>query len=74
MAVLPKGSERTLVDPFAEKKTPWKRWVFLLVLLMALGFAWNKGYIQALSKNIKASVSEQRTAAPAAEKPAPAAK
>ena len=74
MAVLPKGSERTLVDPFAEKKTPWKRWVFLLVLLMALGFAWNKGYIQALSENIKASVSEQRTAAPAAEKPAPAAK
>jgi hypothetical protein len=74
MAVLPKGSERTLVDPFAEKKTPWKRWVFLLVLLMALGFAWNKGYIQDWSKLLKTSMSEQKTAAPATEKPAPAAK
>jgi hypothetical protein len=74
MAVLPKGSERTLTDPFAEKKTPWKRWVFLLVLLMALGFAWNKGYIQEWGKQLKSSVSEQKSAAPTAEKPAPAGK
>ncbi len=46
MAELPKGADRTLVDPFAEQKTPWKRWVFLLVLLTVLGFAWNKGYIK----------------------------
>ncbi|MBU1567810.1 MAG: hypothetical protein KJ630_19565 [Proteobacteria bacterium] len=65
MAMLPKGSERTLVDPFAEKKTPWKRWVFLLVLLMAIGFAWNKGYIAEWSKQLKAPVSEQKAAAPA---------
>ena len=74
MAMLPKGSERTLVDPFAEKKTPWKRWAFLLVLLMALGFAWNKGYIADWSKQLKSTVSDQKTAAPAAEKAAPAAK
>ncbi len=74
MAVLPKGSERTLVDPFAEKKTPWKLWVSLLVLFMALGFAWNQGYIQAWSKQLKSSVSEQKTAAPAANEPPPAAK
>jgi hypothetical protein len=74
MAMLPKGSERTLVDPFAEKKTPWKRWVFLLVLLMALGFAWNQGYIAEWSKRLKSTVSDQRSAAPAVEKAAPAAK
>ncbi len=74
MAMLPKGSERTLVDPFAEKKTPWKRWVFLLVLLMALGFAWNQGYIAEWSKRLKSTVSDQKSAAPAVEKAAPAAK
>ena len=74
MAMLPKGSERTLVDPFAEKKTPWKRWVFLLVLLMGLGFAWNQGYIAAWSKHLKSTVNDQKTAAPAVEKAAPAAK
>jgi hypothetical protein len=53
LAELPKGSERSLVDPFAEKKTPWKRWIFLLVLLSALGFAWQHGYIQKLGQQLK---------------------
>ncbi len=74
MAVLPKGSERMLVDPFAEKKTPWKRWAFLLVLLTALGFAWNQGYIQAWSKQWKSPVSEQKVAVPAVKETTPAAK
>ncbi|MDY0376773.1 MAG: hypothetical protein RBQ72_13730 [Desulfobacterium sp.] len=59
MAVLPKGAERTLIDPFAEKKTPWKRWVFLLVLLIAVGFAWNKGYIQQISNKITTKIAGQ---------------
>ena len=67
MAVLPKGSDRTLADPFAEKKTPWKRWVFLLVLLMGLGFAWNKGYIAEWSKQLTTTASDQKSAAPAAK-------
>jgi len=60
MAELPKGAERSLVDPFAEKKTPWKRWVFLLVLLTALGFAWNKGYIQQLGKQLQPLLTGQK--------------
>ena len=59
MAELPKGAERSLVDPFAEKKTPWKRWVFLLVLLIALGFAWNKGYIQQIGQQLKPLLTGQ---------------
>ena len=63
IAMLPKGSERTLVDPYAEKKTPWKRWVFLLILLTALGFAWNKGYIKEWTKQLLSpAVSEQKAA------------
>lgn len=57
LAALPPGAERTLRDPFAEKKTPWKRWAILVALLAALGFAWNKGYLQTLGRNITAAVS-----------------
>jgi hypothetical protein len=70
MAELPKGAERSLVDPFAEKKTPWKRWVFLLVLLTALGFAWNKGYVQQLGKQLQPLLTGQKDKAPA-QAPAP---
>ncbi|WP_319587795.1 hypothetical protein [uncultured Desulfobulbus sp.] len=70
MAELPKGAERSLVDPFAEKKTPWKRWVFLLVLLTALGFAWNKGYIQHLGKQLQPLLTGQKDKAPE-QAPAP---
>lgn len=77
MAELPKGAERTLNDPFAEKKTPWKLWVFLLVLLTALGFAWNKGYIQQISQKFtdktagQASNSETQPAPAPSSAPAP---
>jgi hypothetical protein len=64
LAQLPKGAERSLVDPFAEKKTPWKRWVFLLVLLVALGFAWNKGYIQQLGQQLKPLLTGQMNKTP----------
>ncbi|MDX9841023.1 MAG: hypothetical protein RBS95_06175, partial [Desulfobulbus sp.] len=80
MATLPKGAERSLIDPFAEKKTPWKRWVFLLVLLVALGFVWNKGYLQKGVQMVKIQLSGQTAPAPApppapeAAKDAPAAK
>lgn len=60
MAELPKGAERTLVDPFAEKKTPWKRWVILAVLLAALGFAWNKGYVQQLGQQLLPMITGQQ--------------
>jgi hypothetical protein len=77
MAVLPKGAERSLTDPFAEKKTPWKRWVFLAVLLVGLGFAWNKGYLQKGVQLVKTQLSGQTAPAPApapeAAKDAPAA-
>jgi hypothetical protein len=36
---LPAGSERTLRDPYAEKPTPWKRYVFLFLVTTGLIFA-----------------------------------
>jgi hypothetical protein len=43
VAVLPPGSQRDLVDPFAEKKRPWRLYLFLaLILVAALGWALGK--------------------------------
>jgi len=39
IAVLPPGSPRDLVDPFAEKKRPWKLYLTLAVLLL-IALAW----------------------------------
>ena len=45
-ARLPEGSKQSLADPYAEKKTPWK--AYLLVLLMAVlaFFAWKNGLLK----------------------------
>jgi hypothetical protein len=46
IASLPPGSQRDLVDPFAEKKSPWPRLLGLLVLLyLAYLFCDRGGYI-----------------------------
>jgi len=43
VAVLPPGYQRDLVDPFAEKKRPWKLYaVLVIILLIALGWAIGK--------------------------------
>ncbi|NUP11420.1 MAG: hypothetical protein HOW73_35695 [Polyangiaceae bacterium] len=42
LAKLPEGSTHTLADPYAEKPTPWIRYVVFFVLLM-LGLVWILG-------------------------------
>jgi len=61
LAELPQGAKRSMIDPFAEKKTPWKRWAVLLVLFMALGMAWDKGYIQKMFAEMPALFSNRQT-------------
>jgi hypothetical protein len=39
LASLPPGASRTLHDPFAEKKSPWKTYLFI-ALVLALAAAW----------------------------------
>jgi MFS family permease len=75
LAELPQGAQRSLRDPFAEKKAPWKRWAIILAILMALGMAWDKGYIGQLAGALRPLFTGGQTnatgQAPAA--PAPAA-
>ena len=43
VAVLPPGSQRDLVDPFAEKKRPWRLYITVgIILLFALAWAVGK--------------------------------
>ena len=45
VAKLPPGAERSLVDPFAEKKPKWPKVLFFLVILGVLLFGfWKTGY------------------------------
>jgi hypothetical protein len=54
-----------MIDPFAEKKTPWKRWAVLLILFVALGMAWDKGYIQTMFARLPSLFSDRQTNATA---------
>ncbi|MBK1722961.1 hypothetical protein [Thiocystis violacea] len=45
MAELPKGAVRSLRDPFAEKKRPWKTLIVLIALVAGLVYGWRGGYL-----------------------------
>jgi len=45
LPTLPPGAERSLADPFAEKRSPWPRILFTLILLGGIAFClWKSGY------------------------------
>ena len=46
LAELPPGAKRILDDPFATRRTPWRRYV-LLVIVVGLGVAWALGKLDA---------------------------
>ena len=67
LAKLPKGSHRSIDDPFADKKTPWKRWVFLVVLLVLAG-TWYVGKLDNYLPKAITSVEVLGSNAPRAKK------
>ena len=73
LAKLPAGSARSLDDPFADKKTPWKRWV-LLIIVLGLGGLWYVGKLDAYLPEQATSIDVLGESAPAAKKAAAAAK
>jgi hypothetical protein len=55
VAELPPGAKRILDDPFATKRTPWRRYV-LLVIVVGLGVTWALGKLDAfLPDRVKAT-------------------
>jgi nitrate reductase NapE component len=86
VAALPPGSQRDLVDPFAEKKSPWPKFIILIIVLVILlrvayvgldsmGFIydWTNGRL-GTEKPAKAEKAVPAPAPAAAVKPAEATK
>lgn len=48
LAELPKGSSRSFRDPFEEKKSPWKTWLALAVVAIAIAVLWYQGVLASL--------------------------
>ncbi len=76
-AIIPEGSARSLDDPFAEKKTPWKTYLFLLILAaIAIWIRWDrvkKGHYFWQPAPVVAPATPAPTEAPAAAPEAPPA-
>jgi hypothetical protein len=80
VATLPPGAQRDLVDPFAEKKSPWPRIIVLAFLLVLIYVALNgMGYIYDWTngrlgdpKPLKVEKGAQPVPAPAAPASKPA--
>jgi hypothetical protein len=60
LAAIPKGSKRRLDDPFADKRTPWRRWVILIVFVVLAG-AW---FVGKLDRYLPDSITSTRVLGP----------
>jgi hypothetical protein len=65
LAKLPPGSSRSLSDPYAEKKRPWKTWLFLVAVVFVAAVLWRQGVFDGLFGAVE-------TTGPAVEVPAAA--
>ncbi len=65
VAKLPQDAERRMVDPFGEKKSPWKSYLLLLILIASAAYAWHNGYIGPKQPEPTADVAAPAAAAPA---------
>lgn len=65
VAKLPKDAERQLVDPFGEKKSPWRQYLLLALVLALAAVLWEKGMLGGQVENKTEVVKvEQKVATP----------
>ncbi len=64
---LPAGASRSLSDPYAEKKRPWKTWLFLLLVSVVAALLWRQGLFDGLRGDAEVPAVEAPTHAPPAE-------
>jgi hypothetical protein len=65
LAELPKGSTLSLTDPFAEKKTPWRFYAGVAIVVL-IACAWLTGHLDfALPQSVRSSHVFHQDTAPA---------
>ena len=47
VAALPPGSSRSLVDPYADKRRPWRLWLVLAAFVLVILILWQEGILRA---------------------------
>jgi hypothetical protein len=72
VAALPPGSERSLDDPYADKKRPWALYVTMIVILLA-ALSWYLGKLDRFLPGVAKSTSVLGTNAPGFRAPPPGA-
>lgn len=69
LSQLPDGAQRTISDAYADQGIPWKRWVFVLLVIYA-GYKWTQG---TFDRFLPERFSSRQWSALFAPPPAPAA-
>jgi hypothetical protein len=67
VAELPRGASRQNKDPFAEKRSPWRLYLLLLLLAVAGWLLWQQGYAGRWLQQLQGGAAESGEAAPAAD-------
>ena len=68
VAALPEGSQRDLVDPFAEKKSPWPKIIIVLIILALVAYLCKgRGYWSNIKERFGISKPATVQTAPAAD-------
>lgn len=71
VAQLPQGAEVQLVDPFAEKKSHWRGYLLVVLLLVGAAYAWQHGYIGPKQETEAAAEVGDKAAPAKTDAPAP---
>ena len=69
VAALPPGAERSMRDPYAQHRTPWRLYAILTLLLIVFGYLWDEGYVAKWRDQVATRVEQaaQQAGKPAGE-------
>lgn len=79
LAELPPGAKRSLTDPYAERRRPWRTYLVLAAIIAIIATLWHQGHLGRWAEQLKHKAQEageaakqaaQQVAAPVAAPPA----